>query len=410
MKHSNTLLIVIIILATTVLMWAIPPFIKKATVSRTDYPFVYYSSRLKDLCLIDFGDKEYPMQDLSGKRYSSIEFDTLIPLLNYRQLMSDGLLPDSLEGVEISPRILMSKSVVWHFRPAVFSSPNLGLYGMLETMPLRGGLSVPKDLFRIENKMEFIDAETNSVNEEKSQIFADMLAKRGYEFPTKWAVGDANTRKSYDEGYFCLDNANRLFHIKMVNGRPYVRDTGASDSIEIAQYAIHNASDKRFYGFIFSTKGELYILEGRDGKYIPLKLDIPNIDITQDRVMIMGNIFYWTISITTPEGKTFYALRADNLKQIADYHVDRTDNMWDLAKQWLLPFYITMESDNSDYIYPRIKIGGSYSYIVSILLVILSFIITKKARLKERVFKILLVAVTGVMGLIAVLILPNFRK
>lgn len=284
MKSYNKLLVVVIIFTTTVLMWVIPPFAKELTKSPVKYPMGYFSSRLERLCLVDFSDKEFPMRDKLGNKYNSDQYDTLLPLFNFRRLVSQGLLPDSMRGVEISPRTLMSKSVVFTHKPIDFQTPHVGLYGLLESMPVRGDLEMPTDLFRIKDRIEFIDAQSNSVDIAKSEKFANMLVKRGYTFPTQWAKGDCNTRKAYDEGYFMLDANGRLFHMKMVNSQPYIKDTKVSDEIDIIHYVPYNAPDKRFYGFVFSRNGGVYILEGDAGIYTPHKIDIPDFDLTSDNI------------------------------------------------------------------------------------------------------------------------------
>ena len=391
-------------------MWLVPNIVKKSTISPDDYPFVYFSSRLKTLCLIDFSNEEFPMQDLSGNKYTTEEYDTLLPLFNFRQLMSDGLLPDSLDGIEINPRLLMLKTVILRINPTDFSTPKPKLNGMLESMPLRGNLEMPTDMFRFENKIEFIDAKTNTIDYEKSELFGSMLEKRGYTFPTQWVEGNASTRKSYDEGYFCLDSANKLFHIKLVNGNPYIRDTRVSESIDIDRFVIYNAPDKRFYGFVISKAGELYILEANDtGTYTPVKIDIPNIDIKKDAILIMGNLLYWNISVNNNEGESYYAVNTSDLKQVANHHIAKTPNAWDKAKDHLFPSYIFTQSNTTDFVYPqfaRIK----YPYIAMGIFIILAYIFTRNLSLKEKAFKLILVALTGLAGLIAIIILPNFRK
>lgn len=411
MKSQNKIAVLILLLTTSVLMWIIPEIVKIATISPTNYPFVYFSSKLKGLCLIDFSNKEYPMQDLKGNKYTTAQMDSLVPLFNFRQLMSEGLLPDSIDGVEITPRLLMSKTVVSHFSPSDFSVPKPALQGMLETMPLRGGLKTPNDLFRIDNEIVFINAESNQVDEEKSQRFAQLLKKRGYQFPTQWAEGNASTRKAYDEGYFCLDNANRLFHIKLVNGKPYIRDTKVSESINIDRFVSYNPSDKRFYGYIFSKEGDLFILEPDSGAYVPHKLDMPRINFREGQIMVMGNLLYWVVSVSDIHGKSYYAMHTESLKLVEQHFIPREPHLWDKTKQFLMPFYISMESYKTAYIYPMFHFSSMGAFILSGLLAIIAFFgCTRGCRTDERLFKVALVALTGIAGMIAVLILPKFSK
>ncbi|MFI3262003.1 MAG: DUF4857 domain-containing protein [Rikenellaceae bacterium] len=411
MKKPNRLLFIVILLTTFAMMFVLPPLVRKATVSNDKYPFVYYSSQLKELCLIDYSNKETPMESVSGQKYSTTEFDSLVPLLNYRQLMSDGRLPDSICGVSAEPRNLMLNSVVLRYEPKEMLKPTTGIYAMLETMPTRVGLKQPTDLFRIHDKIEFIDAATNTIDYKKSELFQKEMLKRGYQFPTQLAKGDANTRKSYDEGYFCLDAKGDLYHVKMVNGRPFVKNTEASKEIDIAYFATYNPASKRFYGYMLSKQGEMFILESDEqGGYRTLKLDIGIVDIENEKVQIMGNILYWTISITNNNERRFVALRSDDLSSVASYTIDREQNAWDAISKYVLPFSLSFEDENSEYIYPRISFAGVGALCVSIFLALLSLFIWRREQLKTRIFSALLIAISGVAGLIAVAILPKFKN
>ncbi|MFI3267216.1 MAG: DUF4857 domain-containing protein [Rikenellaceae bacterium] len=411
MKKTNKLLFVVILLTTFAAMFALPPLVRKATVSNDKYPFVYYSSQLEELCLIDYNNKETPMETVSGRKYSTPEFDTLLPLLNFRQLMSDGLLPDSICGVSAEPRNLMLNTVVFRYEPKQMQKPKTGIYALLESMPTRVGLKQPTDLFRIHDKIEFIDAATNIVDTEKSELFQKEMLKRGYQFPTQWADGDANTRKSYDEGYFCLDAKGELYHVKMVNGRPFVKNTEASKEIDIAYFSIQNPASKRFYGYILSKQGEMFILESDEqGGYETLKLDIDIIDIENEKVQVMGNILYWTVSITGDDSRKLFALKSSDLSSVASHTLNREKNTWDSISKYILPFSLSFEAENSEYIYPRISFAGMGALYVSLVLALLSLFIWRREPLKVRLFSALIIAISGVAGLIAIAALPKFRN
>ncbi|MDR0572671.1 MAG: DUF4857 domain-containing protein [Tannerella sp.] len=397
---------IILVFITIMGIWLIPSLVKKATCSPDDYPFVYYSSMMKEFGIVDYKDKKTPLSDLKGNKFTTAQFDSLMPLLNFRQLMSDGRLPDSIGGIAITPPLLRSKSVVFRYTPKERQTPDGGLYIMFESMPKRVGLEMPEDVFRMKNEIEFIDVQTNAVNREKSDLFAKALEKAGYSFPAQWSVGNPNPRKAYDEGYFSLDDKRNLYHLKMANNRPFVRNTRIAEIMDIAWFSMYEAPDKRFYGFLFDKQGGLYIVESRDGKYAPLKLDIPPVDITKDQVVVMGNLLYWTVSVTTLRNKSFYGLETETLKKVAEYSVDRQDNKWDKASKWLFPYYLTFQDPNSDYIYPQIRYTGAYGYGANILLAVVSGIFISGSR-NRKIFNILFIILTGVAGMIALLLLPK---
>ena len=167
--------------------------------------------------------------------------------------------------------LLRAATVVFRYIPKERKTPDKGLYILFESMPKRVGLEMPDDVFRLKDGIEFIDVQTNTVNREKSDLFARALEKAGYTFPARWVVGNPNPRKPYDEGYFTLDSQGRLYHLKMVNNRPFVKDTRIDKDMDMAWFSMYEASNKRFYGFLFDRHGGLYILESREGQYVPVK-------------------------------------------------------------------------------------------------------------------------------------------
>lgn len=398
----------LLVFTTAIGLCIIPELIKKITYTPSTYPFVYYSSILKDLCFVDYKDKKTPLRDTQGKIYTTAEFDSVMPLLNYRQRMTDGTLPDSLEGLEITPPIIMSKNVTFKSYPSKFNTPNVGLYIMFESMPKRVGLELPDDVFRFDKKIEFINNLSNTIDKTKSQKFQDALDKKGYTFPSQWVEGNMNPRKRYDEGYFSLDDKSQLYHIKMVNDRPYVSNTGVGDSIKIAKFSMYEAGDKRFYGFLFDKEGYIYILGYDEGLYNIQKLDIPSIDINSDEVLIMGNLLYWTVSITNDKGKNVYALKTSTLERVQNLFLPRIEGKWDKISNGLFPAYITLTDNSSDYIYPTI-IFTSYKALLFNLFLAIIVLVFPNAR-KEKAFQFIYVLLTGIAGLLAILILPEWCK
>ena len=409
MRKNNILLAITTLFATIVGLYVIPQFVRLATESPDDYPYVQYSSGLKELVILNFGDEERNVLSTeSSATYTEAQGDSLLPIFNFYQLMAKGQQPDSIEGMEVNMQIIRTGSTIFRHEPSEVNSLREPLHTLFEAMPRRGGLKVPSDLFRLDDKIEFIDAQSNTVDKAKSALFQDMLVKRGYTFPSQWNIGNPNPRKSYDEGYFSLDADGDLFHIKMVNSRPYIRDTKVGDSVEIAHFAIYEVPNKRFYGFVYSRDGGVYILE--EGYHL-LKLDIPSFDIYNEQMLIVGNILYWTITITNDEGRKYYALRNSDLSQVDRYSISRTENRWDMATKYLLPTYIMLQGERDELNYPRLRFGGCRSFVFSLVLAVGYFIFRRKSALTSRLFASLLILLTGVAGLLAVLLLPlNTKK
>ncbi len=412
MKNQNTLIAIVTTFVALILCYFIPEFTHMATSQRTRSPLYYYSSKIKELCRIDYSNEDAPVLDMSGNAYTEQQADTILPLFNSRQLFSDGMMPDSIDGHEITPQILSAHAVIEFYRPRNVNTPNVGLTAILESMPVRVGLKQPDDFFRYDDRFEFIDAQSNSIDHTKSELFDKALEKAGYTFPTQWVVGDASVRKPYDEGYFCFDSKGELFHVKLVNGRPFVKNTNVSQHLKVDKFIMHLSRNKRFYGFIIDDQGGVHILESdNQGGYNPLRLDIDNINAQTDSFRVMGNLLYWNILVTTPSENLIYALKSDDLNCVARHSEKIEPQTWDYLSQWLLPVYITFEGPMDSYFHTRVKIADYKAFALSGVLAIgVLLLLLRKHRRSYAIFSSLLVLLTGAAGLLAVLIMPKFNK
>ncbi len=397
----------ILLFLTLIGTWAIPALVKKATVEPEHYPFIYYSSILKELCIIDYKSKEVPMKAISsGTVYGKEEADSLLPLLNHRQLLSNGTLPDSIDHHEITVQKIRAGNVIFRFTPEEIGSPHTGLYIMYESMPKRAGFESPGDVFRLKNDIQFIDVLSNQVNAAKSKEFQDALLKEGFVFPAQWSSGNMNPRKPYDEGYFTLDNRGELYHIKMVNGRPFVRNTHIGEKTNIVHFSMLEVADKRFYGFLFDHAGKVYIVEGDAGKYQLLPLEIEPLNLKKDQLSLMGNMLYWTVSVTTEKGKDYFGLEQESLKRLAEYHVEKSPDKWEKVSSVLFPFYLTFEDGNSKYIRPYWHYTGYIACILNIILAILAFFLPRRTG-KEKVLVSVWTLFFGIPGILAAILLKK---
>ena len=412
MRFKNIIYVAILVLTTVITSWSIPALVKKIVYESNGYPLMYYSSRLKELCIIDFREMNDAFRDVKGNVYPRSQYDSLLPLMNYRQLAMNGNLPDSLEGYAMDVKVLRSKQVVYRFRPSDVYSPQPKMGVLLEAMPKRGSLSLPGDYFRMnDNEMVFVNAETNSVNDAKSKMFTDELLKKGFEFPAKAFWGNPTVRKAYEEGYFCLDNKGELFHVKMVNGRPFVKNTGVSKQVDVKWFVMREVSDKRFYGYLFGQNGELGIVESNDdGGYRFVKMDVRPVDITKDDIIIMGNLLYWTVRIYNSESMDCYGLKTSTLESLTTYHQEKEIGTWDRVADIVFPVILSPSSPDNGYINCYVLHFSASAWILSVILALLVFVfMRKRLALQKNLIVSAVVALTGITGVIAFILLPKNR-
>lgn len=412
MRFKNIIYVTTLVLTTVITSWSIPALVKKIVYESNGYPLMYYSSRLKELCIIDFREMKDAFRDVKGNVYPRSQYDSLLPLMNYRQLAMNGNLPDSLEGYAMDVKTLRSKQVVYRFRPSDVYSPQPKMGVLLEAMPKRGSLSLPGDYFRMnENEMVFVNAETNSVNDAKSKMFTRELLKKGFEFPAKAFWGNPTVRKAYEEGYFCLDNKGELYHVKMVNGRPFVKNTGVSNQVAVKWFVMREVSDKRFYGYLFGQNGELGIVESNeDGGYRFVKMDVRPVDIAKDDITIMGNLLYWTVRIYNSEAMDCYGLKTSTLELLTTFHQEKEVGTWDKLADFVFPVILSPSSPDNGYIGCYVLHFSALAWILSVIFALMVFVfMRKRLALQKNLIVSAVVALTGITGVIALILLPKNR-
>ncbi|MDR1680437.1 MAG: DUF4857 domain-containing protein [Prevotellaceae bacterium] len=408
MKQLYTILLILI--TSLVLSWAIPAVVRMATTTASRYPFVYYSVLLQRFLIRETtADNKLTHVDTDGNPYTREQFDSLTPLFSYRQLMLTNSLPDTIRGVPVDPQELRAKTFTWRYNPRLIHTPALPLYFMYESESGRANLEAPEDVFRLRDRIEFIDKRTNTVNTAKSALFQTALEEAGFAFPAQAVWGNLSAKKPYDIGYFTLDSRRRLFHLKMVHGEPYVRNTHAGDSLDIVHVSLLEVADRSIYGILVARNGTLHSLHTDDG-YSLTRFDIPPINPDAHSVMLMANLFYRMVHVTTPDSLTCYVLDAATLRQHdRPYIVHAAANRWYTVARWLFPMYLTFSSRHSDYLQPAFKVQFGWSLVISHLTFFGYLLILRRKRISPRHLPLRLVNATaiilfGVPGLIASLL------
>ena len=391
-------------LSVFLLSWIIPSLVELSLDSSSRYPFTYYSSVVNQFCYFDQEDDNVRGRDMSGRTYTDAEFDRVLPMFYYRQLAMENALPDSIQGVPVDLHTIARNNFFFWYKPKDKNTPVIALYPMFESCSGKVDLENPSDLFRLKENIEFIDMATNRVDEQKSARFQQALEKAGFAFPAQWVAGIPTSQKSYDEGYFALDSEGHLFHVKMTNGKPFVKDTKVRDISCMLPMEIENRS---LYGFLFDTHHTLYYLS-TDGYRLVKVLD--DVDPDKDRVSIMANMFYWTVAKTTSDGEHTYALESRSMQRVDSLFRPAPESAWDKTLPYLFPFTVTFQDSTNSYIYPRVS--GYYfpSLPLNIVLAVVTLIVYRKDRSRGKYLAGIITLCTGIAGFITVCLFARIRK
>ncbi len=398
MKKIN---ILVVVLFTAVLSWIIPECYHIVTDKAVSYPVCLYSSIANKFCYFDFDDDGLIRKDVDGNVYTESQFDSLLPLVYSNQLYCEGKLPEKIHGIAIDMQTIRKESFTYRYRPDNYNRPSIKLFPLFESIPRRHELLMPDEFFRISDKMEFINAESNSVNQRKSELYTKKLLNAGFVFPARIIAGIPSARKMYDEGYFLVDNNHSVFHMKLVNGKLYLRNTNISKDLMTEYIEATDFPNRKFYGFLFDRDGQMYTIS--TDKYDLQKVEIPPIDMENNSVFIMGNLLYWNVNITYCDKKVTYAIDSNTKKLVDSMEKDALEKNTSYGK-YIFPFSIKFTSLNDKYVEPRIKIGSPYVLFFNLLFVLLYFLICRINRIKLNVFSFIWIGITGILGVFPSLI------
>lgn len=341
----------VIIVAVGLLMWILPWLYAMITPVEKGETFIYYSPLLDDFITRDSGD----FVDMQGNRYTQAQTDSLLPYFFYRQLLSEGRLPDSLFGQPIDTKLLRREQFTFKTSPAQLNKPRVALYEMLDSESGRVDLQMPEDVFRLtDNGLEFITAETNKVNRDKSDMFTSVLRAHGFVFPVDLIWGNGSVRKPYDNGFLMTDSEGKLFNLRMAKGSPIVHNISMPDSVHLIALFTTEYDDMRNLGFVVDDHYHVYAVSRKD--YALQPFGIPAYDPQQMQILMMGNMHDITVRIYTATDTRYYALRADDYSLIREHIIpDPEPTGWKKAEKYILPIRVSLTSWQSPTIFPRVN-------------------------------------------------------
>ena len=359
MQKISHLKYVIIALGVIVAAWLLPA-LYDLVFPRTDrMPFVVYSCLDSTFIRFESTGKQVRYVDFRGQEFTKAEADSLLPLFAFRQLVAEGRLPDSLFGVELTPKKIQQNAFHFKTSPKQLNKPAVGLYTMLESASGRVDLQLPPDVFRLtKDGLEFIDCETNTVSKAKSLSFSRELAKHGFTFPVQLIWGNGSTRKDYDNGFLLTDSGNRLFQLKMVKGAPWVREIkvngeGLTVNGKWIQLFTIEPANRALVGLVVDDAHQLYAVRS-NGKLAHVGID--EYDPQTMQITIVGDLMHWTITLYTENDSRYYAVDAQTFEQVACEIVpDPELPTSQRVRKWLLPVRLHFTSWQTQLIRPNIN-------------------------------------------------------
>jgi hypothetical protein len=405
-KISRILFLLLIVFVSSIF---IPKYYWLKFEKNVRRPMIYYSPVSHDFLFSKLDGKELFYVSRKGNKYDRDQFEKLTPLLNYRQLVSVGKLPDSLNGVAINIETVRLNNIMMRVTADELDVKPIPLFPLFESKSGRVKLEMPDDYFRISDRFEFLDCQTNSINQDKSSLFTSALSKENFSFPATKIAGNPTNKKPFDEGYFVLDSKNKLYHIKMIKGKPFCVNINMPQSLDIAYMKIFEMSLREFYGLLFTKQGDVFLISYDNYKLIKLPLD--NYNIQKDNFSFLGDQFYRTLSLTS--AKNVRTIVTDRNYKVIDRYEDSWADNYDMSAgavaSTIFPYTLRLSDASSSFSNFYFRFSGFQSLLLSFLLTIVTYFILRirKISLKQGWFDLIIVLITGIFGFIAVLLVKN---
>lgn len=360
--------------ATLILLMAqfLPGIYNYVTVKASKTPFTLYSSVEQEFVQIQNPDGNLVRCSKSGKVYTEAEFDSVLPFFYLRQLVTDGRFPKTVQGVEIHPQQAQKANFMYRYSPGEYYLNPINLYPLFDGMSGRVDLKMPKDFFRTSSSgLEFIEPAGNKTDKTKSKLFTDKMLTAGFVFPAKKVWGNPTPRKEYDEGYFLLDSDNKLFHLKMLKERPYIKQISTPDQVVPAFVSVTEFRNQESYAFMAGENNKFYYLKKPGYKWV--ELPIGNFDYKEDRMLIIGNQLDWTIQVAQGNENKYFALNASDLKPLDQMTSSESPATFVLLSKYIFPFRLNLVTPYDEEVKLRFSDFSYQAFILQFILALIVF-------------------------------------
>jgi hypothetical protein len=381
-------------------------------------PYVFYSAVQKRFLFFRYGIGEPQRMDADGKIYDRDEFEQLLPLDNYTQLLRDGRMPEEINGVPIPVGKLKIERINLRIKPGLLDSPGVALYPLLEAGSSRVRLEMPGDFFRLSHTIEFIDAKSNRIIADKSAKFQSAFVAAGFNFPAKIISGNPSIMKPYDEGYFIADAQGAIFHLRQIHSQPELKRI--VDTVPAGEKARWIALKPRFIqvqeqenrevrAIIIGEDGRIHLVIGPDYRLVTLPLN--NYEPAKMQLGVRGDFLNRLVTVSSDHYVEAVVMNRDYnfVDRYTETLPERKDRPSGKLAGLIFPFTLDFEDDASGFVGLYFSFGRPIALALNAawLLLILVWLLTRKRSFVIHLPELAAVALAGIFGLAMFFLVPR---
>lgn len=377
----------------------------------TGKTYLFYSPVLKKFIYREMTGEghKFITRDEDGKKLTRVEYESAIPFIYYKNMEIWGKLPINIDGEKYDKRFIKGNRQVFQIKASNFSDKHsrVQIYPLLESKPDRARLSFPENSFQFSNKeMVFINSDFNEKDIELTDLFTNALKENNFKFPAKNIFGKVSILKPFDEGYFVIDSKNELFHVKKVNGKPFIKNTKIEIDSGIKYIQMNENKKREFYGLLVTNSDDVYFISYDNYSLIKIPSDGYRSD-SMDIKILMNPV---NNTIIFSDDSYIYGIATDkNFKAFKKYKklmFYGKEKLSDRFFSFFFPFFLKDKANNSNYLFFNLSPTDKLGIIGSVLSLFIGVVIFNKNKkpLKYRSPDFLFIAVTGIYGLLAIIL------
>ena len=321
------------------LAWVLPWLYNLITLKPYSTPFTLYSCTVHDFTSLDRSEgKGFQFIDTKG----NIHGDEAQPTFYASVLASRGALPDTLEGRRVSLEEIERNAVFVTSEPKDLNRTLPPVYLLMESVPERLELKDPEDaMVSRKESIDIMEMATNTVRVEKTRLFNQALRAEGFVYPARFFAGKPSHRKEYDEGYLVTDAEDKVFHVKQINDTVHVRRFPQANGLGVHWMFITEFENRATLGYLAGADNHLYMLRP-SGEVVKTEVAF---NPRKEDLMVVGDLFYYTVKTATEKGERFWALRSNDFSL-----VDTLERPY--PQEWSFPG-LRFTSANDGWVKPR---------------------------------------------------------
>jgi len=378
------------------------PFNTKALSKNIDLAtYVFYSAPKKQFMYKQhLGYHHFLYGNDKGEKLSLKEYEKALPFIYWRNLDIQKKLPIVVDGISYDKKTIKKarQSFKFSYNNVNENINQVSLYPLFNPSSKKGIIYFPNLMFNLDKDFSIYDSEDNTKNLKLSKKYTLALKNKGFTFPAKIIAGKTTNMKPLDEGYFVLDNKDKLFHFKRYDDELFIKNIAYDSKIKIKQIKISESRKKEFYGLIIDESNKAYVLMYKN--YNLIKLPLKYYDSNTMKLEIYANAINKLIRYK--DEKYVYAVAFDkNFSYLDEFKVNipQVSSLYQTFFDYAYTFNIK-KNPHKSYEEYSFEIGSKKAFILSLSLSLLYLLLFRKEKKETRVLKSLFLLFTGLYGVI----------